>query len=209
MLGLLKERKIYDDGMVRVLAPRLKQESAPATGTTSSISGTCKAGRCDLDVPCNERELHPVMTAPVADREATSIPVRTDIWVKAFPQLAPVIRNISAGGRYDAYEATKLSRWSAGCVAIVGDAAHAMAPRLGQGAGLAMTNALALAVALERRVPVEEALQDWEARERPLTEYTQDCSAQIANERRLSRWDSGTLRAANFVPTGTESFGPR
>jgi 2-methyl-3-hydroxypyridine 5-carboxylic acid dioxygenase len=209
-LGLLRERSIYDDGLLRVLAPRLKQELGTGTNWDHVIDFWHMQPRPlrILYVPCNERELYLAMMAPVADREATSIPVRTDIWIKAFSQLAPVIRNTSAGGRYDAYETTKLGRWSAGCVAIVGDAAHAMAPTLGQGAGLAMANALALAVALERTVPVEEALRDWEARERPLTEYTQDCSAQIANERRLSRWDPDTLRAANSVPTGTERWEP-
>lgn len=208
-LGLLKERKIYVDGIVRVLAPRLKQELGAGNWDYVIDFWNMQSRPLRiLYVPCNERDLYLAMMAPVADCEATAIPLRNDIWVEAFPQLAPVIRNVSAGGRYDAYEATKLTRWSSGCVAIVGDASHAMAPTLGQGAGLAMTNALALAVALERRVRVEDALQDWEERERPLTEYTQDCSAQIANERRLSRWDAGTLRTANYVPTGTESFGP-
>ena len=50
--------------------------------------------------------------------------------------------------------------------------------------------------------------REWEDCERPLTEHTQDCSAQIANERRLSRWDVDTLRTANHVPTGTGGFGP-
>ena len=70
-----------------------------------------------------------------------------------------------------------------------------------------MMNALALAVALETHGFLPSALQEWEQRERPLTENTQDRSAQIANERRLSRWDPGTLRAANQIPTGTEHFG--
>ena len=146
--------------------------------------------------------------APVADREATAIPLRTDIWIEAFPQLAPVVRELSVGGRYDAYESTKLIQWSSGKVAIVGDAAHAMTPTLGQGAGTAMMNALALAVALDRQPSMEGALQEWEERERPLTERTQDYSAQIAKERRLSRWDAETLRTANHVPTGTEGFRP-
>jgi 2-methyl-3-hydroxypyridine 5-carboxylic acid dioxygenase len=208
-LGLLEERKIYVDGIVRVLAPRPKQALGPGDWDHVIDFWNMRSRPLRiLYVPCNERDLYLAMMAPVADREATAIPLRHDIWIEAFPQLAPVIRNVSAGGRYDAYETTKLTRWSSGCVAIVGDASHAMAPTLGQGAGLAMANALALAVALERSRRVEDALQDWEERERPLTEYTQDCSAEIANERRLSRWDPSTLRAANHVPTGTESFGP-
>jgi 2-methyl-3-hydroxypyridine 5-carboxylic acid dioxygenase len=208
-LHLLRERHIFDDGIVRVLAPRLKQELGIGNWDhVIDFWSTQDRPLRILYVPCNERDLYLAMMAPVADREATAIPLRSDIWIAAFPQLAPVIRNVSVDGRYDAYETTKLTRWSAGRVAIVGDASHAMAPTLGQGAGLAMANALALAVALERNVAVEDALADWEQRERPLTEHTQDCSARIASERRLSRWDSDTLRAANSVPTGTESSGP-
>jgi 2-methyl-3-hydroxypyridine 5-carboxylic acid dioxygenase len=208
-LGLLHERNTYVDGIVRVLGPRLKHELGPGNWD-HVIDFWNMQGRPlrILYVPCNQQDLYLAMMAPVADREATAIPLRTDIWIEAFPQLAPVVRELSVGGRYDAYESTKLIRWSSGKVAIVGDAAHAMTPTLGQGAGTAMMNALALAVALDRQPSMEGALQEWEERERPLTERTQDYSAQIAKERRLSRWDAETLRTANHVPTGTEGFGP-
>jgi 2-methyl-3-hydroxypyridine 5-carboxylic acid dioxygenase len=208
-LGLLQERNVYADGIVRVLAPRLKHELG--SGNWDHVIDFWNMQSRPLRilyVPCNEQDLYLAMMAPVTDREATAIPLRTDIWIAAFPQLKPVIRKLSVGGRYDAYETTKLIRWSSGKVAIIGDAAHAMTPTLGQGAGTAMMNALALAVALESEPVVQRALQEWEDRERPLTERTQDCSAQIANERRLSRWDVETLRTANHIPTGTEGFGP-
>jgi 2-methyl-3-hydroxypyridine 5-carboxylic acid dioxygenase len=208
-LGLLKERNICSDGIVRVLAPRLQHELGP--GNWDHVIDFWNMQNRPLRilyVPCNEHDLYLAMMAPVADQEATAIPLRADIWIEAFPQLAPVIRKLHVGGRYDAYETTKLIRWSSGRVAIVGDAAHAMTPTLGQGAGTAMVNALALAVALERQPSIQRALAEWEDRARPLTEHTQDRSAQIANERRLSRWDDDTLRAANHIPTGTEKFGP-
>jgi 2-methyl-3-hydroxypyridine 5-carboxylic acid dioxygenase len=160
-----------------------------------------------LYVPCNKDDLYLAMMAPVADKEATAIPVNHDVWVAAFPQLEPVIRQVTVGGRFDAYETSKLIRWSSGRVAIVGDAAHGMAPTLGQGAGTAIMNALALAVAVDGSSNLEDALEEWEARERPLTEHTQNLSAQIAKERKMSQggvWDADALRSANHVPTGTE-----
>jgi len=208
-LGLLRERNVYADGIVRVLAPRLRKELGPGNWDHVIDFWNMQSRPLRiLYVPCNAQDLYLAMMAQVSDREANAIPLRTDIWCPAFPQLAPVIRQVSAGGRYDAYETTKLKQWSSGRVAIIGDAAHAMTPTLGQGAGTAMMNALALGVSLEQESSLEHALQKWEARERPLTEYTQDCSAQIANERRLSRWDHETLRTANHIPTGTEHFGP-
>mgnify|MGYP001217496403 FL=1 len=48
-----------------------------------------------------------------------------------------------------------------------------MAPNLGQAACVAMTNAIALGFALEREANVERALQQWEQRERRVSEATQ------------------------------------
>ena len=48
-----------------------------------------------------------------------------------------------------------------------------MPPDLDQGGGCAMMIALALAVALDERGSVDQALDLWETRERPLIEHTQ------------------------------------
>src|SRR5690606_17838760 len=110
-----------------------------------------------LYVPCNQNELYLCMMAPRADTEASALPVNKDIWIKGFPELAPVIRRISdTAGRYDVYQSIKLDKWSARKVAILGDAAHAMPPTLGQGAGCAMMNAVGLAVALSEASSVED-----------------------------------------------------
>jgi 2-polyprenyl-6-methoxyphenol hydroxylase-like FAD-dependent oxidoreductase len=66
--------------------------------------------------------------------------------------------------------------WSEGRIAIVGDAAHAMSPQLGQGACVAMTNALALGQALDAHSDVPTALAAWERSERAFTDATQKYS---------------------------------
>lgn len=206
-IALLKERNVYGDGIIRVLVPRMKAQLG--AGTWDHVIDFWHLEPRPLRilyVPCNETDLYLAMMAPVADREASAIPVQQNVWIKAFPQLEPVLREVTAGGRYDAYETSKLVRWSSGHVAVIGDAAHAMAPTLGQGAGMAVSNALALAVYATELRSIEQALQVWEERERPLTEYTQDASATVAKERAMSRgkaWNEDTLRAANHVPTGT------
>lgn len=207
-IGLLKERNVYGDGIIRVLVPRLKKELGP--GTWDHVIDFWSFGHRSLRilyVPCNKDDLYLAMMAPVTDREASLIPIRQDIWIESFPQLEPVLRKVTVGGRYDAYETSKLIRWSSGRVVIIGDAAHAMAPTLGQGAGTAMMNALSLAAAVSSATDIAGALQAWEEQERPLTEETQDMSARIAKERAMSRgeaWNSVTLRAARHIPTGTE-----
>src|SRR5262249_55769633 len=109
---------------------------------------------------------------------------------------------------------------SKGHAAILGDAAHAQTPNLGQGGGMAMQNALALAVALEgvsRREDIPKALAEWEQRERPIIEHCQKWASlygEIANlpdrlrsllyKKAMSDpWVAGQIfKAANHVPTG-------
>ncbi len=207
-LDLRKDSNVARLGLVRILAPRCLDELGlgPWDNVIDFYNLPVRSLRI-LYVPCNADELYLAMMAPADDPEATAIPLRHDVWVPAFPDLEPAIRRASEDGRYDPYETGKLTNWSVGRVAVVGDSAHAMVPSLGQGAGFAMMNALALAVAVDGAPSIEEALAAWEARERPMTEYTQDCSAEVA----LSRLDMGgrmwteeSIRPARCVPTGTE-----
>ncbi len=207
-LGLQKERNVAKLGIVRILAPRCRDELGP--GEWDNVIDFWNLPMRSLRilyVPCNPDDLYMAMMAPVDDLEATAVPLRQDIWVPAFPELEPAIRRASADGRYDPYETGKLTRWSSGRVAMVGDSAHAMVPSLGQGAGMAMMNALSLAAAVDGALSIEDALTGWEARERPLTEFTQDCSAEVARTRINASgkiWSEASLRPARVIPTGTE-----
>ena len=207
-LGLQKDREVSRLGIVRILAPRCLDQLGPGSwNNVIDFWNLPVRSLRILYVPCNPDDLYMAMMAPVDDLEATAVPLRQNIWVPAFPQLEPAIRLASADGRYDPYETGKLIRWSAGRVAIVGDAAHAMVPSLGQGAGVAMMNALSLAVAVDSAPSIEHALVGWEERERPMTEFTQDCSAEVARTRINAggrMWSENSLRPARTIPTGTE-----
>jgi 2-polyprenyl-6-methoxyphenol hydroxylase-like FAD-dependent oxidoreductase len=59
---------------------------------------------------------------------------------------------------------------------VIGDAAHAMAPNLGQGAGVSLVSAMVLARCLLAARDVPEGLRRWERSERPYITLTQQVS---------------------------------
>ena len=204
-LRLLKQRTRHRDGVIRLIVPRAAEEVGHPIW--DNVINFWAPARRILYSPCNATELYLVLVAKASDEKAIRIPVDTATWIETFPGLAGILGRIGDQGRYDLYESTALQAWSAGNVAIIGDAAHAMPPTLGQGAGCAMMNALGLAVALEQSHDVESALRIWEQRERPLTEHTQRLSSVVADERTgsdgRSKWTPEALRAAMHIPTGT------
>jgi 2-polyprenyl-6-methoxyphenol hydroxylase-like FAD-dependent oxidoreductase len=175
-LGLLLKRKYLVDGCTRLLMDKTAVERAATDGakTVEYWSGTRRL----LYTPCSETDIYIALTMLDSDEVAKAVPVRKDEWKRAFPHLEVLIDRIGEQGRYDRFDLIKLKRWSAGRVAIIGDAAHALPPNIGQGGGCAMMNALSLAVYLDREGEgeVATALQTWEREERPMTEHTQRIS---------------------------------
>ncbi|HUC49806.1 MAG TPA: NAD(P)/FAD-dependent oxidoreductase [Xanthobacteraceae bacterium] len=173
-LGLLAKRKHLVDGCTRLLMDKTAEERAMTDGakTIEYWSGTRRL----LYTPCSENDIYIALTMLDTDAAAKAVPVRKDEWKRAFPHLEALIDRIGDQGRYDRFDLVKLTRWSSGCVALIGDAAHALPPNIGQGGGCAMMNALSLAVYLERENDIGAALATWERSERPLTEHTQRIS---------------------------------
>jgi len=173
-LGLLAKRKYLVDGCTRLLMEKTAEERAEAGGATTVEywSGTRRV----LYTPCSETDIYIALTMLDSDEIAKAVPVGKEAWKRWFPHLEVLIDRIGEQGRYDRFDLIRLKRWSAGRVAIVGDAAHALPPNIGQGGGCAMMNALSLAVYLERENDVATALAAWERQERPLTEHTQRVS---------------------------------
>ncbi|HUE45846.1 MAG TPA: NAD(P)/FAD-dependent oxidoreductase [Aestuariivirgaceae bacterium] len=206
-LGFAMQREVYQDGVIRLLAPWRRDALGEGDWHHVIDFWNLEANKPlrILYVPCNERDVYLCFMSPRANVEASRVPVRKQLWATAFPQIAPIISGIAEHGRYDFYELARLERWWIGKVALVGDSAHSMPPTLGQGAGCALMNAIGLAVALEEAATVEQALDLWERRERPLTDHTQALAADLARSRKLAEghgWDDEALRAARHVPTG-------
>jgi len=173
-LNLLAKRKYLVDGCTRLLMDKTAEERAVTDGarTIEYWSGTRRL----LYTPCSETDIYIALTMLDTDEAAKAVPVRKDEWTRAFPHLEALIDRIGEQGRYDRFDLIRLKRWSAGKVAMIGDAAHALPPNIGQGGGCAMMNALSLAVYLQREHDVAAALDTWERNERPLTEHTQRIS---------------------------------
>src|SRR5687768_8748777 len=212
-LGLVARRRYLPDGCIRLLIP---EDSSKDTRTIEYWSGTRRL----LYNPCSTTHLYLALSMLHEDTAARVLPVDKALWKRSFPNLAPLIGRIGEDGRYDRFEYIRLKRWSAGRVAVIGDAAHAIPPNIGQGAGCAMMNALSLAVYLDRHAEVPQGLEEWESQERPLTNHTQRISLLFGMPAfwppRVRSWFYSVAarsqwltrqrtRTARHVPTGTIS----
>ncbi len=173
-LGLLATRKYLVDGCTRLLIDKTAEERASSDGATTVEYWS--GSRRVLYTPCSETDVYLALTMLDSDDVAKATPVDKDAWKRWFPHLETLIDRIGPDGRYDRFDLIRLKRWSAGRVAVIGDAAHALPPNIGQGGGCAMMNALSLSVYLDREKDIPAALETWERAERPLTEHTQRIS---------------------------------
>ena len=100
-------------------------------------------------------------------------------WQRALPAAERVLAGV---GRFEELLVEQALRvdceaFVSGRVALVGDAAHAMAPGIGQGANSALVDAAVLAHELTRHDDVAGALRAYDARRRPAVRTVQDRSA--------------------------------
>ncbi|MDO8189312.1 NAD(P)/FAD-dependent oxidoreductase [Conexibacter sp. CPCC 205706] len=148
-VGLLRARRSFEElTIVRFTVPRERAPGRDSLWSDYSDHWNLAARRRVMVVPCNANDLYLLLAARAHDAAATARPLDGAVWAESFPLLAPLLRELPPAPHADRYEAVEVEAWSRGRVALVGDAAHAMPPTIGQGAGTAMTNALALAAAL-------------------------------------------------------------
>ena len=101
-------------------------------------------------------------------RDYERVSVR-DHFAKRFADWHEPIPEVIAATRKDALSATEilwrkpLKTWGRGRMTLLGDAAHAMTPDLGQGAGQALEDAVVLAAAVRDGHDVEASLRRYEA----------------------------------------------
>jgi len=91
-------------------------------------------------------------------------------------------------------------RWHDGRLVLLGDAAHAMAPNLGQGANSALVDAAVLLDELRRHATSSEALVAYQARRRPAVRRVADTAARLGRLAELSSPVARFMRDRVLMP---------
>jgi 2-polyprenyl-6-methoxyphenol hydroxylase-like FAD-dependent oxidoreductase len=168
-LGLTLKIVNLRDGCGRHLIPRTADD--PVHIAMEEWSGGRRIGV----VPSSREWTYIFLCGPESDIGATQQqPFNRETWISSFPQFRSQLERIPdmPEGRWAAFYDVTATGWYRGRAAIIGDAAHAMSPNLGQAACMAMVNGVALSQALAR-YDVDQALAVWEQTEKPVTDRVQ------------------------------------
>lgn len=120
-------------------------------------------------------------------------PADPEAWIRSWEPFAPMVRSVR-DWNYDEVKSVEAERWSAPPFHLIGDAAHAMPPNLGQGANSAMADALVLV-----RLLAEGRAPEYERVRRPFVEQTQRTADRLS---RMARWTWGPARALRRAVVG-------
>jgi 2-polyprenyl-6-methoxyphenol hydroxylase-like FAD-dependent oxidoreductase len=124
--------------------------------------------------------------------------------LRLWPEARIVIDSLSGFQDFTvaAYADVRVAQWVRGCVALIGDAAHGTSPQLGQGATLALLDALALSRALDAEADTATALRRYELSRRSHARYYQWASRILTQPFQSDGRALGLVRDALMGPIG-------
>jgi 2-polyprenyl-6-methoxyphenol hydroxylase-like FAD-dependent oxidoreductase len=102
-------------------------------------------------------------------------------WHAPIPQLIEAMGEIVVTSTLDI---ATLPTWSRGRTLLIGDAAHATSPHAGQGASIALEDALRLAILLQQEQDLGVAFQNFESERRPRVERIVALARRNGNQKR-------------------------
>jgi 2-polyprenyl-6-methoxyphenol hydroxylase-like FAD-dependent oxidoreductase len=173
-LKLATEVADLRDGCGRHLIPRL-----PGDSLNAQRIEMWNGGRRIGMAPVSKDQHYVFLCCPESDIPGrTQQPFNLEAWIESHPQHREYLERLPRhpAEHWRPFFNVTCSSWSRGRVCIVGDAAHGMAPNLGQGACVAIVNSVVLARAVSVASDVPAALKQWEAVERPYIDKTQRMS---------------------------------
>ncbi|MCK8613817.1 FAD-dependent oxidoreductase [Gordonia sp. C13] len=193
-LGLRTKMVDLRDGGGRHLIPRTSDD--PVHRAIEQWNGGRRIGV----VPCSPEETYVFLCCPADDVAGRrQQPFDPETWIESFPDFRSQLERIPTDGegRWAPFYDVHVSDWYTGRAALLGDAAHAMSPNLGQAACVAMTNAVALALAIGQSHSIDRALRMWESEQRSLSDGVQAYSRIYG--RVGTRWPSNLLDVRSSV----------
>ncbi len=95
---------------------------------------------------------------------------------------------------YPVFDMPDLPAWSRNHVVLVGDAAHAVGPHAGQGAAMAIEDAVVLAACAAQNADIASAMQRFERLRRPRIQEAARLTARNSAQKRSSTWLDRLLR---------------
>jgi FAD-dependent urate hydroxylase len=122
-------------------------------------------------------------TGPVVDPKAEALALFRD-WMPLLPRVIEATEP-TAVMRHDIFDLPPVWPWGRGRVTLLGDAAHATTPNLGQGACQAIEDAVVFADCLGRHGPTADGLRAYEEARRARTERIVRLSRQMG---RMLQW---------------------
>ena len=186
------------DGMKSEVRNRLFQTESPQFTGYVAWRGLVQMDRLDPDVLVPDTAMyigpgHFLTRYPVSGRtqlnyvavahtqrwETESWTVRSDVaeLKNEFREFAPAVQQIIRATppelcyKWGLFDREPLPEWSRDHVTLAGDAAHPMLPFLGQGAAMAIEDAMLLARAIEAADTIEEAFERYELARRERTTF--------------------------------------